>query len=92
MDILGAAHRLGGGGQKGAKRGAFLPPAVPKICHTYPAIMYILLKEDTKNIWITCHTPWVLLTAAFFHWKSANFGISRNADIDCILVHNFYSF
>ena len=51
MGILGAAHRRGGGGgQKGAKRGAFLPPAVPKICHTYPAIMYILLKEDTKNI------------------------------------------
>ena len=25
----------------------------------------------------------------FFHWKLANFVISRNADIDCILLHNF---
>ena len=25
----------------------------------------------------------------FFHGKSANFAISRNTDIDCILKHNF---
>ena len=47
---------------------------------------------DPKNIWITWHTPWVLLTSAFFHRKSANFVISRNTDIDCILVHNSFSF
>ena len=34
----------------------------------------------------------VLLTSAFFHWKSANFVVSRNTDIDCILTHNFYFF
>ena len=28
----------------------------------------------------------------FFYWKSANFGISRNTDIDCILIHNTYFF
>ena len=27
---------------------------------------YTLLKEGPKNIWITWHTPWVLLTSAFF--------------------------
>ena len=31
----------------------------------------------------------VLLASAFFHHKSANFAISRNTDIDCILIHNF---
>ena len=32
-----------------------------------------------------------LLTSAFsvFHWKSANFAISRNTDIECILILHF---
>ena len=50
---------------------------------------YTLPYADPKNIRITWHTPWLLLTSAFFHRKSANFVISRNTDIDCILVHNF---
>ena len=50
------------------------------------------LRKIQKNICITWHTSWVLLTSAFFHWKSAIFAISRNTDIDCILVHNFYFF
>ena len=29
------------------------------------------------------------MTSAFFHRKSANFGISRNTDIDCFLIKNF---
>ena len=29
---------------------------------------------------------------SFFHRKSANFAISRNTDIDCISIHNFYLF
>ena len=28
----------------------------------------------------------------FFHWKSANSAISRNTDIDCVLINNFYFF
>ena len=48
--------------------------ALSKICHIYPAMM----KFDT-----------VILRSAFFHQKSANFAISRNVDIDCILMHNF---
>ena len=50
---------------------------------------YTLPKEDPKNIWITWHIPWVLLTSASFHRKSANFAISENTNIYCILVHNF---
>ena len=65
-------------------------PPLPKICHTYPAMMkrssYTLPKEDPKNISISWHIPWVLLTSAFFHRKSANFVISRNTGIDCILI------
>ena len=53
---------------------------------------YTLPREDPKNIWITCHILWVLLTSAFFHQKAASFAISRNTDIDCLLVHNFYFF
>ena len=29
------------------------------------------------------------MTSVFFHQKSANFVISRNRDIDCILTNNF---
>ena len=68
----------------------------PKICHTScnneTWHNYTLPKEDPKNIWITGHIPWVLLISAFFYWKSANFGISRNTDVDCILIHNFKFF
>ena len=48
-----------------------------------------LPKEDTKRIWIMWHSHWVLLTSEFFHQISANFAISGNTDIDCILMHNF---
>ena len=33
-----------------------------------------------------------MLISTFFQWKSANFAISRNANINCILVHNFTFF
>ena len=49
---------------------------------------YTLPKEDPKNIQITWHIPWVLLTSAFFHQKSANFATTRNTGIDWILIHN----
>ena len=32
---------------------------------------------------------WSSADIAFFHRKSANFAISRNADTDYILIHNF---
>ena len=33
--------------------------------------------------------PCSSVDTAFSHRKPANFAISRNTDIDCILVHNF---
>ena len=79
MVFFGAAHGWG------AKK---VPPPLLKICHTYHTMMkfgsYTLPKEDPKTIWITWHTPWVLLTSAFFNQKSANFAMSRNTDIDSI--------
>ena len=88
MGFFGAAHKWGGGGKKA-------PPALKPVTHacnyeTWHS--YISSKEDPKNIWITWHTPWVLLTSAFFHRKSVNFAILRNTDKDCTLIHNFYLF
>ena len=93
MGIFGAAQGCGGWGVGEAKRAA-----VPKICHTYPAIMNLdgvisYLRKIKKNLWITWHTPWFLLTSAFFYRKSTtNFAMSRNTDIDCILIHNLWFF
>ena len=54
--------------------------------------IYTLPKEDQKNTKITWHTPWFLLTSAFFHQKSGNFVISTNTDKDCILAQNLSLF
>ena len=78
--------------QDGPFQGCSRMIPISKICHisyndeTWHS--YTLSKKDPKNIWITWHTPWVMLTSAFFHRKSANFAISRNKDINCILIHN----
>ena len=53
---------------------------------------YTLPKEHPNSIWMTQCMPWVLLTSAIFHRKSAKFPISRYTKIDCILVQNFYFF
>ena len=88
MGTFGTAHRWGGIQKRSLH---------PKTCHTYPTMMkfntvipYLKKIKKKKKKWITWHTPWLLLTSAFFHRKSANFFISRNTDIDCILVHNFF--
>ena len=47
---------------------------------------YTLPKENPKNLWITWHTFCVLLTSAFLYQKLGNLALSRNTDIDCILV------
>ena len=87
MGSFGAAHGWGGGG--GAKK-----PPFPKICYTYPTMMklgtVVLCPKKIQKIYESRDTS--LLTSAFFHQKSANFAISRNTDIDCILIDNFYLF
>ena len=89
MGFFGAAHGLGRwGGLKG--------PSLWNLWHiSYNDEAwhsYTLPKEDLKNIWITWHALWILLTSGFFHCKSANFAISRNTDIYWILKHNFQFF
>ena len=65
-------------------------PPSKKVCHTYPKIMRLgTVIPCLKKIQKTWHTPWVVLTSAFFNRKSANFAIARNVDIECILIHNF---
>ena len=77
------SSRIGG---KGGKK-----HPLHKICRTYhtmmkPGIVMPYPKKVQKNLGITSHTPWLLLTSVFFHRKSANFTISRNTDIDCLLT------
>ena len=59
MGLFGAAQGWGGGSLKRPR---------PKIYHTYPTMMklgsYTFAKEDPKNMWITWHTSWVMLTSA----------------------------
>ena len=81
------------------RRGAKMPPPPPSSLNL-SHISYndetwhicTLPKEDPKKIWITWYTLWVLLVSAIFHRKSVNFAISRNTEIDCILIHSFYLF
>ena len=71
--------------------------ALPKFCHTYPTAMkfgtVMPYLKKIQNIFESRDTPpWVLLTSVFIQQKSENFVVSRNTNIDCILVHNFYFF
>ena len=89
MGIFRAAHRWrgGGGGEGGGKKD---PPA-HKICHIYPTTMKLgtvipYLKKIKKN-YESSDTPPDL--CCIFSREIIKFVISRNADIDCISVHNF---
>ena len=68
-----------------------------RFSHTYPTMMKLgtvvpYIKKIQKDIWITWHTLWVLLTSAFFHWKSANFAISANASYRLCMIISYDSF
>ena len=80
-----------GGGGGWAKS----PPSLKSVTHMLQwrnlAQLY-LTQRRSKNIWIMWQTSWVLLKSVFFHRKSANFALSRNTYIDCILLHDFYLF
>ena len=71
------------------------PPSLKSVTHILQwwnlAELYLSQRQSKKYINHMTH-PWVLLTSAFFHQKSANFVISRNTDTDYILIHNFYLF
>ena len=87
MGFFGAAHGWGGR----AKR-----LSLPKICHTYPTVMklgtVIPYPKRSKKYMNLVTLPLSSAEISIFHRKSANFAISRNTDIDCILIHNFYLF
>ena len=72
----------------GAKR-----PPLPKICHTHPTMIklgtVIPCLKKIQKIYESRDTPSEFCISALFHRKSANFVISRNTDIECILLHNF---
>ena len=72
------------GGQKGL-------PSLKSVTHINEENWhtYTLTKEGPKNTLITWHISYVVLTSVLFHRRSANFAISRNTDIDCILILNF---
>ena len=84
MGLFGAAH--------GAKR-----PPFPKLCHIHPTMMLlgtvISYPKKIQKTYKSCETPlefrWY---QHFFYRKSATFVVSRNTDIDCILIHNFNFF
>ena len=76
--------RMRGGGKK--------CPSLKSVTHILQwwnlAQLYLSQRKSKKYMNHVTH-PWVLLTSVFFHRESANFDISRNTDIDCILIHNF---
>ena len=66
---------------------------LPKIGHTYPTLMklgtIIPYLNKIQKIYESRDTPLEFCWhQQFFHWKSPDFAITRNTDIDCILVHN----
>ena len=86
MGFFGAAHGWGRGAVQKA------PPHPYNLSH----ISYndenwhsiTLPKKDPKNIWITWHNLWFLLTHHFFT-RNHQIMLSRNTDIDCILIQDF---
>ena len=77
------------GGQKG-------PPSlksVKLILQWSNLAQLYLTQRRSKKIYESRDTPLEFCWHQhFFKRKSANFAISRNTDIDCILIHNFYLF
>ena len=87
MDLFRTAH-----GSKGVQKG----PPLPKICCTHPTMMklgtVIPNQKGPRNIWITWHTPWILLTSALFHQKSAFFVISSKYRLHFDTHFNSFNF
>ena len=84
MGLFGAAHGSGGGGKKAS---------LPKICRTYLAIIKLgtvisYLKKIKKYLNHVTH-PLCSAEISVFSPEISKFAISRNTNIDCILIHNF---
>ena len=72
------------------------PPSLKSVTHILQwwnlAELYFTQRRSKNymNYVTLTLSPWALLPSAFFHRKWANFALSRNTDIDWILIHNFY--
>ena len=51
-----------------------------------PSLKFV---SHIDTLFLVSHILLVLLTSAFIHRKLANFAISRNTGIDCVLIHYF---
>ena len=79
---------LTNGGRRAKK-----PQALPKICYIYPIMVklgsVIPYLNEIHIIYESRDTPLSSADISIFSTEISNFVISRNTDIDCILVHNF---
>ena len=88
MGFFRAAYGCWGGG---GGRKAPLPKIFSHISYNDETWHgYTLPKEDLKKSMNHMTLPLSSADISIFHQKSANFAISRNRYIDCILIHNFY--
>ena len=53
------------------------------------SVTLTLPKEDPKKYMSHVTQPSSSADISIFYWKSANFAVSKNTDIDCILIYNF---
>ena len=79
--LITDVKRRGGGGEGVSKR-----PPLLNLTH-----LYLTERRSKKYLNFVTH-PLTSAGISIFHLKSANFAISRNTDIDCILIHNLYFF
>ena len=83
MGVFGAAHLWGIGGRSKISQDQSLK-SVTYILQWGNLVVISYLKKIQKIY--ESRDTWVLLKSAFFHWKSANFVMSRNTDIDYIFT------
>ena len=87
MGFFGAAHGWGGGGER--KKAPSLKSVTHILQCSNLAQLYFTQRRFKKYLNHVTH-PLSSADIRIFHRKSANFAVSRNTDIDCILIHNFY--
>ena len=88
QDGLFRGYSRMGRGQKG-------PPFLKSVKHILQCLnlaqLYLTQRRSKKYMNHVTH-PLSSADISIFQRKSANFAISRNTDIDCILIHDFYLF
>ena len=85
--LFRSCSRMGGGAKW---------PPFPKICHTYPTMMklgtVISYPKKIQQIYESRDTPLEFCWHQHFFTRNHQILLSRNTDMDCILIHNFYLF